>query len=381
MFGFRLLPVFFVASVALGGDIQVLDQIVAKVNGDIVTTTDLTRSRAELEADLQHQGLSGDVLKKELAARSNDLLRDRVDMLLLVQKAKDLDINVDSEVTKQLANLQRQFKIADQEKFHDMVRQQSGMSFEDYRQQVRDGLMRQRLLAQEVYSKLVATRAEIQNYYDEHKNDFIRENRVSLSEILISTDGKNEKDLPALEKKAKDLVERARGTERFSDLARDFSDDQYAESGGQIGMQEVSKLDAKIASVLADHEKGYVTDPIRIPSGWLILRIDDRQKAGLASLEEVQNEITEKLLNPKADAAVRTYLTDLRRNAFLEIREGYVDSGAAPGQDTKWMELAQLKPETITKEEVAERVRRKRLLWLVPVPGTQTSPVSTSVTY
>jgi hypothetical protein len=86
----------------------------------------------------------------------------------------------------------------------------------------------------------------------------------------------------------------------------------------------------------------------------------------------------EKIYMPRMTPAVRDYLTKLRQEAFLEIRAGYVDSGAAPGKDTTWKDPAKLTPQTVTKEEVAMRTRRKRMLWMVPVPGTQTSVVSKS---
>jgi parvulin-like peptidyl-prolyl isomerase len=380
MFGFRLLPAFLLASVALAGDVRVLEQIIAKVNGDVITTNDMARGRRDAEADLRQRRITGDALQKELATRVENLLRDRIDTLLEVQKAKDLGINVDSDVTKQLADLQRSVKIADQDKFHEAIRQETGMPFEDYRQQVRDGMMAQRLKEQEVYFKLIAPRAELQKYYDEHQTDFIRQDRIFLSQILIATTDKDEKELPALEKKAKDLVARVRGGERFSDVARDNSDDPSAVSGGQIGAIDVSKLDPKIASLTANQEKGYVSDAISVPGGWLILRVDDRQKAGQASFEEVQNDVLSILLEPRAEAATRVYLTELRKNAFLQIREGYVDTGAASGLNTDWTNPILLKPETVAKEQVANRVHRKRLLWLVPFPGTQTSSVSTSAT-
>jgi hypothetical protein len=74
---------------------------------------------------------------------------------------------------------------------------------------------------------------------------------------------------------------------------------------------------------------------------------------------------------PRMQPAVRTYLTKLRQDAFLEIRVGYVDTGAAPGKDTSWKDPAKLVPATVTKQEVISRIRRRRLLWMVPVPGTK----------
>lgn len=92
----------------------------------------------------------------------------------------------------------------------------------------------------------------------------------------------------------------------------------------------------------------------------------------------VENEIMNKLWGPRFQPAIRTYLTKLREEAFLEIREGFVDTGAVAGKDTSWKDPAELKPETISKEEVAAQVRRKRLLWLIPIPGTTTAPKSSN---
>jgi hypothetical protein len=102
-------------------------------------------------------------------------------------------------------------------------------------------------------------------------------------------------------------------------------------------------------------------------NGFLILKVEDRYEAGQASISDVENEITEQLYNPRMMPKLRDYLTKLRAEAFLEIRGGFVDSGAAPGKDTAWKDPAQLKPETTTKEEVAARKKRKFLG--MPMPG------------
>ena len=119
--------------------------------------------------------------------------------------------------------------------------------------------------------------------------------------------------------------------------------------------------------------KGYVTDPIRFDNGFQIYRVEDHVKSGQADLADVENEIMEKLYAPRMQPAVRKFLTDLRLTAFLEIKQDYVDTGAAPGKNTAWVDPATLKPETVTKEEVAARKRKKKLLWAVPIPGTTAS--------
>jgi hypothetical protein len=111
---------------------------------------------------------------------------------------------------------------------------------------------------------------------------------------------------------------------------------------------------------------------MRVANGFLILKVEDHQKAGQASLEEVEPEIMDKILSPKMQPALRDYLTKLRESAFLEIKPGYVDTGAAPHKDTHWVEMAQLKPETVTKAEVTSTKHHKKLLGL-PIPGTSSS--------
>ena len=108
-----------------------------------------------------------------------------------------------------------------------------------------------------------------------------------------------------------------------------------------------------------------MTDPIRRPAGFEIYRVEEHYAAGQASLDEVQNEISSKLTEPRVGPKVREYLTQLRTNAFLQIKPGFTDSGAAPGKDTTWQDPAQLRPETTTKENVAAH-GHKKLLHVIP---------------
>jgi peptidyl-prolyl cis-trans isomerase SurA len=365
---------FALVSISLAADVRVVEEIVAKVNGDIITKGDLERSRQELEAQLRQKGLSGAELDKAIKQQAADALRDQIDTLLLVQHGKDLNINVDGEVTKRIAQIQLDSKIADPDKFHEYIREQTGMSFEDFRQKIREQILTQRVIGQEVMSRINTPRPEIEKYYEEHKKEFVREEQVFLSEILISTEGKTAEQTAQAEKRAKDLVARARKGEKFSELARQYSDAETKDNFGQLPPYKRGQLKKDIEDVVFKEKKGYVTDPIRLPNGFEILKVEERYEAGQAPLADVENEISERLSMTQMQPKVRELLTKLREDAFLEIRAGYVDSGAAPNKDTAWKDPASLKPQTTTKEEVASHKRKKRLLWVVPIPGTSTSP-------
>jgi len=356
-------------------EISVIDEIICKVNGDIVTRGDIERTRKQMEAGLRQQGATGQRLADAMKDAEVNILRERIDNLLLLSKGKELNINVDGEVNKQLADIQRQAKIADPEKFQAFVKQETGQSFEDYKSDLKNQAITNRVVRQEVAGKLTIKREEAQQYYEGHKDEFQRDERVFLREILVANDGK---DTAAAEKKAKDLASRGKKGEKFEDLAQNNSDSASAPQGGDIGSYERGKLRPEIEKTVWDQPRGYVTDPINVGNGFLILKVEEHQKAGLAAFEEVQNEITSKLFNPRFAPELRRYLTQLRQNAFLEIKPGYEDSGAAPGKNTTWVDPAEIKPETVTKEQVAAKQRKRRLLGMVPIPGTSVQNTGTS---
>ena len=362
-----------------------MEEIVCKVNGDIITRTELARDRKGLEADLRQQpGMTGPRLEEAIKNYSGNVLRERIDKLLLQQKGKELNLNVDNDVNKQMGDIQKRAAagnpgLAEPEKFQQFVREQTGMPFEDYKSDMKNSLITQRVIREEVGRRVTVKKDEIHAYYDEHKSDFQREERVFLREIFVNVPNKDDAAaLAAADKKAKDMAARAKRGEKFPELAQNNSDSQTAQIGGSLDPYKKGELAPELEALVWDKERGAITDPIRLPAGFLILKVDDHQKAGLAQYEEVETEIQDRITTTRMDPALRAYMTKLRQEAFLEIKPGYEDSGAAPGKDTTWTDPAQLKPETITKEEVAAKGRKRRLLWTVPIPGTHSEKAGTS---
>jgi parvulin-like peptidyl-prolyl isomerase len=366
---FRRLVLLIAGTLPLSAaDVRVVEEIAAKVNGEIVTRGELMDRRKEIENELKAKGLSGAQLQAAVNQQSAEALRDKIDELLLVQKAKDFpNITVDGDISRWVAGMQVAAKISDSDKFAEWVRQQFGVTLEDLKQRQKNSLLAQRVVQYEVGSRVNISEAERQKYYEEHKADFVREEEIFLSQIVVSTEGKTPEEAAAAETKAKQLVARARQGDKFSELATANSDDTAtAGNGGYLGSPyKRGDLRPEIANLVFTQKKGYVTDPIKIPTGFVILKVEDRHEAGQATYEQVKDEIQNILAAPKMEPKVRDYLTRLREEAFLEIRDGYVDAGAAPGKDTTWHDVAQIKPQTTTKEEVAAR-KRKKILWLIP---------------
>jgi len=362
-----------------GADLTVLEEIVAKCNGDIITRSDIEKSQKDLPAALAQQtGLTGTALEQKIADEQKNLLRDRIDNLLLVQKAKDLDIKVESDLAKRMAVIQKESGIADPDKFRDYVKEKAGVPFEDFQSDMKNEMLRQQVVRQEVMGHISIKHEDVEKYYNEHKTEFVRQEQIFLREILVSTENKDAAAVAAAEKKANDLVARARKGERFPEMARDNSDSLTAKEYGMLSPYKKGDLDPTLEKAVWDKPRGYVTDPIKVPAGFLILRVEEHYKEGQAELADVENQVMDKLYAPRMPVALRAYLTKLRSDAFLEIKPEWVDTGAAPGKDTSWGDPAQLKPETVKKAQVASQPKHKRLLWMVPVPGTSTGGTSSS---
>jgi len=357
----------------LAADVQTVEEIIAKVNGDIVTRGEIERTKRQVEEMLKARKVTGGEADRVREEALKNALRDRIDSLLLVNRGKELNINIDGEVSKYVADLMKQTKEVDPDKFAAIVRGQTGQSFEDWKNETKNQMMTQRVIGQEVNRKINVAKTEIEKVYNENKDKFMRKDQIFLRELFLTTAGKTPAEEAAIAKKANDLVARARKNEKFGDLVRDNSEAESAQSGGDIGGYEKGQLDPALETLVWEQNKGFVTDPMRRPNGWLILRVEERFKAGQATIEEVEGDIRDKLYGERMQPEIRKYLTELRTNAFLEIREGWIDSAPAPGKSTAWSEPASLKPETVTKAELEARTRRRRLLWAVPIPGTSTT--------
>ena len=208
----------------------------AKINGDIVTRGDLEKAANQAEREMRQQGLAGPALQQQTGQSHADELRNQIDRLLLVQKAKELDINVDADLTREIAGIQSESKIADPDKFHDFVRQQTGMSFEDFVQQRKNLLLTDRVVSEEVWRNIVIPDADIQKYYDAHKSGFRAQ---GIGDAAGDSDFDGGWQTGDRGRRAEEgqhgLLARARsGVDKFSDLARQYSDDASATDDGLL---------------------------------------------------------------------------------------------------------------------------------------------------
>ena len=336
---------------------RVVEEIIARVNNEIITHSDLERAQAALQEELRQdcRNCSPQQLQAMAAEKQKNILRDLIDQSLLVQRAKDMGINVEPEVVKRLDQIRQQNNIASMEDLEKKISEQ-GISSEDFKANIRNRLLTDEVIRREAGSHIIIGRDEIQKYYDQHKNEFQRPEQVYLREIFVSTEGKKDEEIPELEKKAKNLLERVKKGEDFIELARRYSDGATTQRGGELGVFERSQLSKEIEDMVFKMKKGQVTDVIRTKTGFLLLKVEQRFEAGLQPIEKVEGEISNRLYMEKMEPALRAYLQTLRQDSYVLVKPGYSDSAAVAA--TPIQEVA-----PTPDEEKEKKGRRKFLLF------------------
>jgi len=347
----------------------VVEEIIARVNNEIVTHTEYIRSRDQLKQEIQQQDPAN--ADRIFAEKQRDVLRDLIDQQLLLQKGKDLGITGDTELIKRLDEMRKQMNLETMEDLEKAAEAQ-GASYEDFKQTMRNQIITQRVIGQEVGSKLAMNKEDEKKFYEQHRAEMEHPEQVRLSEILIApktpakpaastgakpeppTEAETEAALAAAKAKAEDLLDQIHKGAKFEDLAKKYSDGPSAKDGGDLSYFKRGTMPKELDDKVFALKTGEVSDVIRTKQGYVILLAAEHQMAGIPTLKEVEPRIQDALYMEKLQPALRAYLTTLREQAYIDYKTGYVDTGAS----TK-----QTKPvETTDKEAGAKKLKKKKKL-------------------
>jgi len=316
-------------AVGTSGQGRVIEEIVARVNNEIITLTDFRRADGSLEEETKQDcpSCTPQKLQDAIKSKRENLLRDLIDQSLLAQKGKDLGINVEPDVVKRLDEVRQQYGWKDMDEMETQLRAQ-GLSLEEFKSTLRNGFLTQEVIKREVGSHITISHTEVEKYYEEHKAEFERPETVMISEFFLSTQKKEESEIPAIEAKAKVYLARMQRGESFEELAKHFSEGSTAKDGGYLGAFKRGELSKEIEDKAFAMKRGDLTDVIRTKTGFLILRVDQRFEAGIQPLDKVDGEIQNKLYVQRMAPQLRTYLGTLREQSYVIIKPGFTDTAA-----------------------------------------------------
>ncbi len=321
-------------------DATVVEEIIVRINSSIISLSDLQRSQKQLADEMAKADPN---TPAENAPKTQDLLRDLIDSKLLAQKANELGISADTDVIKRLDDLRKQMH-ADSMEDLEKAAQAQGVSFEDFKENMKESILTQKVIQQEVGAHISVTQQEMQEFYNQHKAEMQRPETVRLSEILISTQapaaakpaGQPEPTTDQLvaqaKAKADAIYAQLQKGAKFDELAKADSAGPTAAQGGDLEYFKKGTLSQQLEDTVFAMKAGQYTEPIRTNQGWVILKVTEHISEGIPPLKEVEPQIQERLYMVKMQPALREYLTKLREDAYIDIKPGYVDTGASPNE-------------------------------------------------
>ncbi len=306
---------------------KTIEEIIARVNNEIITRSEYEKARQSAEEDAKSEcqnRCTPEQLQTNIGDRQKNSLRDLIDQSLLVQRAKDMGVSVEPEVIKKLDAIRTQNNFASMEELERAVSSQ-GMNWEDFKNNIRNTLLTQRVISSEVGSHITIGDEEVAKYYEAHKTEFVRPEQVALREIEVSTQGKKPEEIPDLKKKAETALKRVKDGEDFGEIAKRFSDGSTKSQGGFLGVYKRGELSKELEDVVFKMKRNDLTDIMETKQGLLILQVLEHYDEGEQSLAKVKNEIMDKLYGERMEPAMREYLKTLREQSYVVIKPGFQD--------------------------------------------------------
>jgi peptidyl-prolyl cis-trans isomerase SurA len=349
-----LLALGFAALLALPGAAvvrgEIIEQILVKVNGEIFTKSDLEqrqiaalrqRNRAISEADLKND----EELRKALTEITPQIVLQVVDELLLLQRAKEMNLTLsDERFADILKKIRTDNKLEDQAAFEAALRQE-GLTIPELRRSMERDMLIGEVQRQDVMQKIAVSEEEARSYYEAHKSEFTAPATVTLREIIINVPDKSPDGQAGvnvgLEEEAKAKIEavrqRAVKGEDFAKLAGEASDAPSKANGGLIGPIKQDELSPTAQKSIEGLKPGGISAPTRLTQGWQIIKLETATATVIQQLDQVRDQVSNKVFMNKRGAEMEKYVKRLRSQAIIEwkndeIRKAYEHALAEEGK-------------------------------------------------
>jgi peptidyl-prolyl cis-trans isomerase SurA len=305
-----LLTVFGYTTVA--NSAILLDKVMAIVNKEVITWSDLYKAM-EFEATDEIKAMKDEDRRRFFKENESMFLESLIDMRLQLQEAAKAGVSAsDEDVNRAIENIRKKYSMTD-EVFKDAIAKE-GFTLAEYRKKLSEQITISRIVEQDVKSKVLVTEGEIDKYIAGHKELEKESEGFNISHIFFKkTDDKRQ-----LEEKAMEIYKKIKAGENFSDLAKQYSEDASARSGGELGFIRKSDMSVDFLNVLSKMKIGDVSEPFWSGNGIHIIRLNDKKE--VKSLQELREIVRQKLLDEKFNREYKNWIKGLRERAYVEIK-------------------------------------------------------------
>lgn len=311
----RIVLAAFYFSLAAATDVaaDVIERVIVRVNGEIVTLSDLQSRQI---AAIRGAQVPFERVDEYLRQNSQKILQDAIDDLLIAQRSAELDGGIDEEtLAKVVEEIKKDHKIENDDEFARAL-EQEGMTREELRRNIARSMLMQRFFVRNVEPQIKVAEADARAYYESRKaSEYTQPALVELREILIPE--------KTGETAAREIAERARAGEDFAELARVHSSSPTGASGGDLGRVPQRSLHPDLARAIATLEPGQVSDPVATRAGFQILKLAGREEQRIVPFSEVEQDIVRNLKSKRSEEVFAKIIANLREDAIIEdmVRE------------------------------------------------------------
>lgn len=297
---------------------EIMNGIAAIVNDELITSLELKREYALVLKEAEKRGA---VLPEAALKLKLDVLNSLIDRKLVRQKIKELNIVIsEEEIRQSIEDIKRQNKLSQEALVSALLAQ--GITFDQYKAQMKEQLERLRLMSQEVKSKIQVSERELREFYDANRALYLEEPTYRARHIFLKVDKKASNDeIKKIMSKAADVVAEAKSNSDFTALAKKYSDEAgAAKEGGDLGTFKKGDMLPEIESAVLAMKPGEISELVTTPAGFHIIKLEEKSPEKLKPFETVKASIDEILYRKKSEERFKQWAEELRKAAAVEIK-------------------------------------------------------------
>jgi peptidyl-prolyl cis-trans isomerase SurA len=294
---------------------QVIEEIVAVVNDDIITLTQYKQQYEALYQQLKSQNMPEDQFNAQYKMLKDQLLDTMITDMLLLQQAKEKSINVAEELKSNLQKIKQENNFTTDEELRRAVESQ-GIAYDAWIKQYEDSLLKYRVIGQEVYQSIAVDDSEVVQYYKAHPKEFTVPTEYKLRAVYLST---TDTTPAALEARRAEISDKLKAGMTFEDAAAQFSDAPLKEAKGELGTLKQGEIDPTLEQAVDKLKAGEVSAWVQAKTGWYLLKVEERKDSYLKTFEDSREDVLNRLRNEKNQKATEDYLAKLKARSYIKI--------------------------------------------------------------
>ncbi|MEW6456463.1 MAG: peptidyl-prolyl cis-trans isomerase [Acidobacteriota bacterium] len=300
-------PVFMTFTTLVSS--EVIDEIVAIVNNDIITLSDVRKVDINFRIFLS-QKFQGEELRKEIEKTRESILVNLIEKKLLYQEAKEENLTFEAELTSIITNIMKENNLENERQLAEAMSRE-GIKYEEWKKEMEINILQEKLIRKRIDTTLIVENAELLDYYKNHQAEFRIPAEVYVKGIFL----KNSDNVESLKKEIEEKLKE----ESFENVASMYSQGPEKDKGGDLGSFKKGEMEKSLDEAIFSSNVGDVTQWIKVPNGWYKIKLESKKEEGMEPFEETREEIYNKILEVKRMPALRKYIESLKKKAYIKI--------------------------------------------------------------